>query len=141
MHEYRVSLVIMGENLDTDVITSELNLTPSQVFPLEPESKDLRRRLRASWTYDGVEPGEDAIYWRSVEEGLIFLLEPLLSVKEKLVEYGKRYEVTLWCSHFHKGYDGGPIFSPEILKKISELGVQLFIDTYCCEINGDGEPA
>lgn len=132
MHEYRVSLVIMGKEMDTDAITSNLKLIPSQVFPVQPESEHPRRRSRASWTYDGTKPGEDAIYWGSVEEGLGFLLPPLLAVKEKLMEYSQCHEVTLWCSHFHQGYDGGPIFSPSILKKISELGVQLFIDTYCC---------
>jgi hypothetical protein len=68
--------------------------------------------------------------WDSLEEGLSALLNIFMPLKKKIAEYAEKYDVNLWCGHFTSSFDGGPTLSPEILKKLGDFGVELFLDTY-----------
>ena len=82
------------------------------------------------WGFNGGDE-QEAIYWLDLGEGLEFVLsklEPQLMTIRRLSE---KYRCIWWCGHFHKSFDGGPRLSPDLLLRLSNIGVELFIDTYC----------
>jgi hypothetical protein len=40
------------------------------------------------------------------------------------------YKIYWWCGYFQQSFDGGPAFSPELLKKLSDFGATLMIRNY-----------
>ena len=128
MHEYSVEFRMQGADLDISSTTENLELIPTLA------RKDQKRfrtdsELVTIWGYEAFE-SEKVKYWESLEEGLLFILEKLWPVRDKIEEYKPRYEVYLWCGHFHSDFGGGPRLSPEVLRKLGELGVPLYIETY-----------
>lgn len=60
-----------------------------------------------------------------------FLLVRLLPIKQRIESLKAKYDVYFWCGHFHAAFDGGPTFSAKMLGDLGELGVPIFLDTYC----------
>ena len=85
------------------------------------------------WSYDGFPQGESAKSWDSLDEALVFVLQKLWPVRNKLEEYKQRHKVILWCGHFQSSFDGGPTLSPATLKMLGEFGAEVFIDNYLSE--------
>jgi hypothetical protein len=81
------------------------------------------------WEYEA-RPGAKEEGWNSLEEGLQEIVSKFLSRKKVLRRYQRRFNVRLFCGHFSSSFDGGPTFSPVLLKKLGEFGVELFLDTY-----------
>jgi Domain of unknown function (DUF4279) len=131
MHTYSVQLRISGKNLDPEDVTHRLGLEPNQVR-IAGERRSVNQVWHESlWSYDGgAASAEAAREWTSLEEGLRYVLEKLLSKNELIQEYAKSHEVVWWCGHFQSGFDGGPTLSASLLKLLGDLGVPLFIDNY-----------
>jgi hypothetical protein len=130
MHSYTVEFRIWSEKEDVDLeaITKDIGINPTNTR-IQGEAKSLNRVFTESmWGYE-VYPGKN---WASLEEALESLLKVLKPLKEKIWAYLLKYNVVIWCGHFTSSFDGGPKFSPELLEKLSELGVELYLDTYCC---------
>lgn len=131
MHTYSVQLRISGKNLDPNDVTHRLGLEPNQVR-IAGERRSVNQVWDESlWSYDGgAASAEVAREWTSLEDGLRYVLERLLSKNELIQEYAKTHEVVWWCGHFQSGFDGGPTLSASLLKILGDLGVPLFIDNY-----------
>ena len=131
MHEYFVELRICGKDLDPAIITDGLGLVPTTVRKVG-DIVGTKRFEQATWGYNGSE-SDTPPTWKSLEEGLSFVLDKLDPVRPKLEEYKKSYKMIWWCGHFHSGFDGGPTLSPSMLKRLGDFGVPLFVDTYLSE--------
>jgi hypothetical protein len=69
----------------------------------------------------------------ALEEGLQAILLMFVSHHRVLREYQQRFKVFLFCGHFTSSFDGGPTLSPALLERLGEFGIELFLDTYCCD--------
>ncbi len=136
MHSYTVELRIFSEKdeFDINAISKSLGITANNTRKRgEPKTATSTRVFAESmWGYS-VYPENSYEDWDSLEEGLESLLNIFLPLKDKVGEYLTKYQVLIWCGHFTSSFDGGPTFSPNLLNKLGELGVELFIDTYCCK--------
>jgi hypothetical protein len=131
MHTYSVQFRISGKDLDPADVTRKLDIKPNQVR-IAGERRSANRVWEESlWSYDGnATSSGTAREWASLEEGLRYVLERLLSKKELIQEYAKSYDVVWWCGHFQSGFDGGPTLSAPLMKFLGDLGIPLFIDNY-----------
>jgi YD repeat-containing protein len=73
----------------------------------------------------------ETVTWPSLEEGLSFVLDKLRPVNDVLETYKSNQKVILWCGHFQSDSNASTTLSSNILKKLGDFGVQLFIDSYC----------
>jgi hypothetical protein len=129
MHSYTVEFRISSEKeaIDIDAINKDLGITATNTR----KKGDIRSSSsvfnESMWGYDTCK-GKDR---DSLEKGLESLLEVLMPLKDKIMRYCEKYDAVFWCGHFTSSFDGGPTFSPELLRKLGEFGVGLFLDTYC----------
>jgi hypothetical protein len=138
LHEYSVQFRIIDETLDPSAVTNELGLQPSLVWTAG-SYKAPGKTYPGMWAYNGSAP-DVLVSWNSLAEGLEFLLGKLLPHREAIQRYGKNgAKLIWWCANFQSGFDGGPLFSPELLKKLGEFGAELFIDNYFSPPNEDRE--
>ena len=131
MHNYTVALRIWadGEVLDLEGITNNLGITPTDTRRLGEYRSSSSVWTQSMWGYSA-DPSNEPKNWDSLEEGLSALLNIFMPLKKKIDEYAKKCHVNLWCGHFTSSFDGGPTLSPEILKKLGDFGVELFLDSY-----------
>lgn len=130
MHEYTIEFRIHGTDLDVSSVTDSLELEPSLVRRVGDIRGKTTRWEEAMWSYDGFPASGSRKSWSSLEEGLRFLLEKLWPQREMIDSYRDKYKVTLWCGHFQSSADGGPTLSPEILQRLGDFGVELYLDNY-----------
>lgn len=130
MHEYSVSLLIRGQNLNPDEITENLNLQPSLVRRSGDKRSKMASLHGGVWKYDGANEPDGYDSWETLEAGLMFLLDKLTPVKEKIDKYKTECELTFWCGHFQSGFNGGLQLSPKLLQNLADFGVRVYIDTY-----------
>jgi len=126
MHKYSVTLRISGSGLDPAEVTAKLGLAAVQVRFAGQRRSDNSVWEESMWEYAIQREG----LWLSLEEGLKALLSVLQPCVEPLRHYQETFQVTLWCGHFTSSFDGGPTFSPPLLKRLGDFGVELYIDTY-----------
>jgi hypothetical protein len=124
-HEYTVELRIWGKTLDPDAVTRETGLQPCQIR-LAGSQFAGRNQEESMWAFDGESPyrGE------SLEDGLALLLNRVEPVQELVAKYMADHYVVWWCGHFQSSFDGGPVLSGELLRRVGEFGATLFIDNY-----------
>ena len=134
MHSYSVELRIIShkEQLDLEAITKNLGIVSNNTRQIGEYRSKTSTWDESMWGYS-VYPEYGDNNWDNMENALGSLLKLFMPLKEKIAEYGKIYHVVIWSGHFTSGFDGGPIFSPRLLKDLGEFGVELFIDTYCSE--------
>lgn len=125
MHKYTVAFRIEGEVLVPSEVTEKLGLHPTHVRET-PHSKNNVKR-NSLWSYSG---STLQIEWDSLESGLLHLLEELVSKKNLIDSNFKQFDKYWWCGHFQRSFDGGPTFSPELLRKLADFGVPLILDNY-----------
>ncbi|HEX3105032.1 MAG TPA: DUF4279 domain-containing protein [Terriglobales bacterium] len=126
MHEYSVALRISGKALDPAEVTAKLGLKPVQV-----RVSGQRRSDNSVWEDSLWEFATQPEYlWFSLEEGLKALLFACQPCVDALRQYQKNFDVILWCGHFSSGFDGGPTFSPQLLRQLADFGIELYLDTY-----------
>ncbi len=135
MHAYSVALRISGVKLDTEEITSTLKLTPTQIRIAGQKRSAKSLWTESLWEYE-VRPGDGKVCWTSLEEGLATLLSALAPHKSALQQYQQACAVFLWCGHFSSSFNGGPTFSPSLLRQLGDLGIELRLDTYFSEETG-----
>ncbi len=138
MHEYTVELRISGAELDPASVTQELALEPSIVRKVGERRSEGQGWAQALWGYNGLfshsDDGSNAAHpWASLEEGLTFLLDKLEPLRSQIEKYKENYDVVFWCGHFQSSFDGGPTLSANLLRRLGEFGVDLYIDNYNVE--------
>jgi Domain of unknown function (DUF4279) len=132
MHSYLVSLRISGDTLDPSTITSELGIEPTQI---RRKGQPRGRKTvwdESMWEYEA-KPTSGEREWQSLEEGLQAILSMFVSHHRILREYQQWFKVFLFCGHFTSSFDGGPTLSPALLEGLGEFGIELFLDTHCCD--------
>jgi hypothetical protein len=129
MHEYTAELRIYGKDLNVADVTSDLGLEPSLVFRRGDKISKTKRVKESLWAYSGIPEDQEGTF-SSLEENLVFLLEKLWPVRDKVKAYQSKYKAVLWCGHFQDSFDGGPTLSSSTLRLLGEFGVDLFIDNY-----------
>jgi len=63
-------------------------------------------------------------------------LEPLRS---EIDNYKQKYDAVWWCGHFQSSFDGGPMLTAELMGRLADFGVDLYIDNYFAESNPRGD--
>lgn len=130
MHEYTVEFRIHGTDLDVSSVTEKLGLEPCLTRQVGEIRGGTTRWEDAMWSYNGFPESSDSKSWSTLEEGLSFVLEKLWPVRRIINGYKNKHELILWCGHFQSSENGGPNFSPALLKRLGDFGVELFIDNY-----------
>ena len=80
------------------------------------------------WAFD-VLHGESGD-WTSLSDGLSALIQQFQPIQDRLRAYAADETLYIWCGHFSSSFDGGPVFSPVLLKALGEFGAKLVLDTY-----------
>lgn len=124
-HAYTVEFRIYSSTLDPSEITRELGLQPCQTRT--EGTLFAQRRQQGMWAYDG---GEGSIAWDSLEDGITFVLDKLWPHRDAIGKYKASADLLWWCGNFQSSFDGGPRLSPDLLKRLGELGASLYIDNY-----------
>jgi len=83
---------------------------------------------KALWEFEVLPEGRSD--WDSLEIGLATLLNIFSSRTKALQEYSKNHDVYIWCGLFSSRFAGGPHLSAEILKRLGDFGMSLWLDTY-----------
>lgn len=130
MDEFTVEFRIHGTDLDVSAVTAALGLEPSLVRHVGERRNAIAIWEEAMWSYNGFAESAGSVTWPSLEDGLRFVLEKLWPFKEAIESYKRSYKVILWCGHFKSHSNASTTLSPDILKKLGDFGVELFIDTY-----------
>jgi hypothetical protein len=133
MHEYTIEFRISGNDLNVSAVTERLELEPSLVRNVGERRSETTKWEEALRSYNGFPASVGSKSWKSLEEGLTFVLEKLWPLRHKIDTYKGNFKLILWCSNFQTAANGGPTLSPAILKRLGDFGVELFIDNYCCE--------
>lgn len=133
MHSYSVQFRIFGKDLDPSGITRDLGLEPNHVRIAGERCFGAGKKVwpESLWSYEG---DNDSIprakKWASLEDGLTYLLDRLASKKSLIRAYAGKFEMIWWCGHFQSSADGGPTLSADLLLRLADLGVPLYIDNY-----------
>jgi len=117
MDTYTVEFRIEGNQLVPSEITRILELEPCQTRDIAA-NKNSKRYRNPFWSYDGMATETNFVEqdWQSLEEGLMFLLEKLSPKRNLIQTKFSEYNTYWWCGHFQESFDGGPTFSPELLR-------------------------
>jgi len=131
MDTYSVEFRIEGTSLIPSEVTKILGLVPSQTSNLEFYKAQSHRR-NPFWAYDGISSESNFIEkkWESLEEGLLFTLDKLLPKSDVIHSKFSMHSKYFWCAHFQESFNGGPSFSPKLLKKLSDFNVELIVKNY-----------
>jgi len=130
MDTYTVEFRIEDLSLNPLEVTSLLELNPSQIR--DSNNRINKRNPNALWAYDGISFDNDSLAykWKTLEEGLSFILDKL-EPKLHLIESNfVRYKRYFWCAHFQESFDGGPRFSTDLLKRLASFNTELIINNY-----------
>lgn len=83
------------------------------------------------WGYNGTDEYDKPVYWKDLEEGLIFVMAKLESKLETIQDLAKQHECIWWCGHFLDGPNEGSVLSSYCLERLAGFGIDYFLDTYC----------
>jgi hypothetical protein len=133
MHNYSVEFIIYSENCNLNIedISLNLGITPTDIRQRGEPKSPYKTYEQSIWGFSVNPEHGSEVLWDSLEDALESLLIVFMPLKSKIEEYSKTFNIAIWCGHFTSSFDGGPTFSPQILKKLGEFGVELFLDTYC----------
>lgn len=138
MHSYTASLRIESASLDSTEITQKLALQPTQTRSAGDRRDDKTVWENALWELEVHPTGRSD--WDSLEDALTALLILLQPHTKTLRQISQQHAVYLWCGHFSEGFAGvagGPTFSPQILRKLADLGLPFHLQTYFSEQRTD----
>lgn len=128
-HRYTVELRVSGKDLVASKISEEMGLQPTHVREAGERRGTSSVFNEGVWSFAGVGAQE----WDSLETGLASLMKELLPKKALIASYVDKFDVCWWCAHFQGSFDGGPTFSPELLRDLASFGVALFLDNFFSE--------
>ena len=134
MHEYTVELRITGAELVPATITQALGLEPSLVRQVGERRSEEKAWHQAVWAYNGFS-ADTPKSWVSLEDGLTFLLDRLEPVRSEIDKYKRKYDAVWWCGHFQSSFDGGPTLSVNVMRRLADFGVDLYVDNYFADSN------
>lgn len=131
MDTYTVEFRIEGSLLVPSEVTKILGLHPCHTSDIKTV-KNKKKYRKPFWSYDGISSENNFIEqeWNSLEDGLLFLLEKLLPKSELIRSQFDEYRTYWWCGFFQQSFNGGPTFSPNLLKKLADFGAELIIRNY-----------
>lgn len=129
MHRYTVELRIVGEELAHDEVTRALGVEPTQVRKKGEHRSEKSVWSENMWCFE-IRPVNQRD-WLSLEDGLAALIERFIPMRKRLESHLPANKIFIWCGHFTSSFDGGPTFSPQLLRSLGELGVELVLDTFC----------
>lgn len=132
MHEYTVELRIEGVDLVPATMTEKFGLEPCTVREVGGRRSETKIWDVAVWGYSGF-PAGSAKFWSSLEEGLTFLLDKLERHQSLIDSYKHKYDLVFWCGHFQSSFDGGPTLSANLMRRLADFGVDLYLDNYFYE--------
>lgn len=130
-HTYSIALRFFGKNLDSDKISTKLNLLPTYSLTqadIDKRPMKLKRTPHWNFTGKGINGFQDE--WENLEEGLNFLFNILGSKKSQITELSKEFNSVWWIGHFQNSFDGGYTLSPETLYELSEFQIPMYVDNY-----------
>jgi len=127
MHEYTASLRIVSDRLSIAAISKRLRIQPSHVVEVGDRLKTAIA-TKAVWTFEATAPAGRK--WTSLEDALLALLAAFSGRQAEIREIQLDCSVCLWCGHFSSSFDGGPVFSPTLLRMLGDFGVEMFLDSY-----------
>lgn len=129
-------------NLDRpDEITSRLKIQPTWAFAkgqtIYSRGKPKGKRKEGNWSISS----QGQLKTTSIERHLLFLLERLEPVKSELLEIAERLSLTVnfSCVWTFTDVIGGPILTPNTLRRIADLGAYLSIGTKSFRAYDDDE--
>jgi hypothetical protein len=131
-HRYTVELRFFGRNIDSKRIASLIGPGPDD-YTQQGEWRSRGGRGVPYYRYNGAHEEGFHSEWASLESGFEFLLSRLASKQNIINELIRDYEAVWWCGHFQSGFGGGPTLSGALLKRLGELGVEIYIDNYFFE--------
>ncbi len=137
MHTYTVELRIIGDISGERDISSRLGMSATSFFQKGESKSPTRQWEKSVWAF-AIEPSNGQKEWDSLEKGLKNLVDRFLPLKFAINELKGRYEVFICCGQFASGFGAGANFSPELLKQLAALEVQLNISTYWREESSAG---
>ena len=129
MHEYTVELRISGAELVPTTITQALGLEPSLVRQVGEHRGAGKVWDQALWGYNGF-AADNPKSWTSLEDGLVFVLDRLEPLRNEIDKYKQKYDAVWWCGHFQSSFDGGPMLSAKLMRRLADFGVELYIDNH-----------
>jgi hypothetical protein len=123
----------MGDGLIAAEVTQRLGLTPELVF----EKGDTHQaggngRISTQRTGVWLISSEHELDTTSLERHLLFLLEKIEPVSDTLRETieQQQLEADFFCFWASSAGHGGPVLTPEVLRRVADLGALLGIDFY-----------
>jgi len=130
---YTIEFRIEGLELQPLKVTNILELNPCQTRDMHTCIN--KRNPNALWAYDGVyfENNSPAYNWKTLEEGLLFILDKLESKLDLIETNFFMYKRYFWCANFQKSFDGGVSLSPQLLKRLADFNTELIISNYHIE--------
>lgn len=132
MHEYTVELRVSGAELVPAHVTQALGLEPCTIREAgKPKSKS-RVWKESVWGYNGFPEGP-AKHWASLEDGLTFVLDRVEPLRSQIEGFKQSCDIFWWCGHFQSSFDGGPLLSAGLLRRLGDFGADLYIDNYLAE--------
>jgi hypothetical protein len=131
--ETYATLVLAGDSLDARRITTTLGIEPDESWHegdtfTSMHSRSEGRRLTGMWQLSS----RNKISSTSLERHIAHIFERLEGREHRLNQLAQEMKLFVRISCFWVtavGHDG-PILSPELLRRIGEIGASLWIDFY-----------
>jgi hypothetical protein len=137
--ETHASFRLGGDGLIAAEVNRRLGLTPD--FVSERGDKDRSgRKTRTQRTGVWLISSQRELDTTSLEQHLLFLLGKIEPVSEALREVieQQQLEADFFCYWASSAGHGGPVLTPEVLRRIADLGALLDIDFY--DVSPEYEP-
>lgn len=125
------SFCIAGEHLNPTKITEELRIEPNIAYAKNDVVKSrtgVQRRSRGLWLVDS----ENRLQSTSLERHLLYLINKLEPYRDVIQFYvdSNEYHVNFLCCWVSSSGHGGPVLSPDILRRLSGLCEEVSFDFY-----------
>lgn len=129
-----VTIRFFGDELNPDELTKLLECEPSEAYKkghiVTPTIKP--RTIKTGTWFLSVERNPD----QTLEEIISELLEKLTNDLEVWKKMSKRFEISIYCGAWIKGWNRDVWFSSGLLTKIAERNLSIGLAIYC---DGDDE--
>jgi hypothetical protein len=137
---YIVDLTIAGDTLDEDSISRRLGVEATRFFKKGQEKSPGVTWTQSIWSFE-VLPG-DGNEWRSLEDGLMCLLQKLMPAKSEIKRVAAEFDVTISCGHFYSSFGAGLTLSHQMLELLAQFGVKIRVSNYWSDdqLSEQGDP-
>ena len=126
-NEIRVHLAFTSSHTSPDEVTRVLGVKPNRTWLRgETISGTKRQYSENGWR---LASGLDASH--GLEEHLLTLLTAIEPLAPKIAKLAERWDTEIGCVIYASQYVPEMHFSPSVLRRLSDLGVDVDIDLYC----------